>query len=144
MFLKTFSTEPPRHTMKNLPHCRYHVFDFALGSVVRVRPRKRFTPQHIAKLCVVTETVGLAPGRPPGRLCPECATQFDEGEGRRFVDQLHVVDTKGNSTPLHRRATWPRSPGRPTARAARVSHQTRERSDALPVIGTRGGEHARS
>ena len=100
-----------------------------------------FTPQHIAKLRVVTEAVIAPDGTQVAYVLSVPRDLTKEKDGGSWTE-LHVVDTKGNSTPFITGAvnvaqiTW-------TPDGKSIAFLTKRENDStrsLYVIGTRGGE----
>jgi dipeptidyl aminopeptidase/acylaminoacyl peptidase len=100
-----------------------------------------FTPQHIAKLRIVTEAVIAPDGNQVAYVLAVPRNIPKEKDGGAWTE-LHVVDKNGNSTPFITgqvnvgSIAW-------TPDGKRIAFLTkREKDDArsLYVIGTRGGE----
>src|SRR5471030_894509 len=100
-----------------------------------------FTPQHIAKLRMVTEAVIAPDGTQVAYVLAVPRDIPKEKDGPAWTE-LHVVDTKGNSTPFIAGAvnvgsiTW-------TPDGKQIAFLTKREKDdtrSLYVIGTRGGE----
>jgi dipeptidyl aminopeptidase/acylaminoacyl peptidase len=100
-----------------------------------------FTPQHIAKLRVVTEAVISPDGSQVAYVLAVPRDLAKENDGGAWTE-LHVVDTKGNSTPFITGAvnvgsiTW-------TPDGKQIAFLTKREKDdtrSLYAIGTKGGE----
>ena len=100
-----------------------------------------FTPQHVAKLRIVTEAVIAPDGTQVAYVLSVPRDLTKEKDGGSWTE-LHVVDTKGNSTPFITGAvnvgsiTW-------TPDGKSIAFLTKRENDptrSLYVIGSRGGE----
>ena len=100
-----------------------------------------FTPQHIAKLRVVTEAVIAPDGTRVAYVLSVPRNIPKEKDGPAWTE-LHVVDTKGNSTPF---ITGPVNVGNiawtPDGKSiAFLTKREKDETRSLYFIGTRGGE----
>ena len=100
-----------------------------------------FTPQHIAKLRIVTEAVISPDGSQVAYVLAVPRDIPKEKDGGAWTE-LHVVDTKGNSTPF---ITGPVNVGSITwtpdgKNIAFLTKRDKDDTRGLYVIGTRGGE----
>jgi len=100
-----------------------------------------FTPQHIAKLRMVTEAVIAPDGTQVAYVLAVPRDIPKEKDGGAWTE-LHVVDTKGNSTPF---ITGPVNVGSITwtpdgKSIAFLTKRDNDPTRSLYVIGTRGGE----
>ncbi len=100
-----------------------------------------FTPQHVAKLRFVTEAVIAPDGTQVAYVLAVPRDSAKEKDGPAW-SELHVVDTKGNSTPFITgrvnvgSIAW-------TPDGKQIAFLTKREKDefkSLYVIGTKGGE----
>lgn len=121
--------------------CFYTLFLLMLLPLSVSAQENTFTPQHIAKLRVVTEAVIAPDGTQVAYVLSVPRNIPKEKDGPSWTE-LHVVDTKGNSTPF---ITGPVNVGNITwtSDGKNISFLTKREKDqtrSLYVIGTRGGE----
>src|SRR5271168_3763686 len=100
-----------------------------------------FTPQHVAKLRVVTEAVIAPDGTQVAYVLAVPRDLAKEKDGGAWTE-LHVVDTKGNSTPF---ITGPVNVGSITwtpdgKQISFLAKRDKDEAKALYVIGVKGGE----
>src|SRR2546421_1685231 len=100
-----------------------------------------FTPQHVAKLRVVTEAIISPDGTQVAYVLSVPRDLAKEKDGGSWAE-LHVVDTKGNSTPY---ITGPVNVGNiawtPDGKqVAFLAKRDKDEHKSLYVIGSKGGE----
>src|SRR6185295_1792803 len=100
-----------------------------------------WTPQHVAKLRVVTEAVISPDGTQVAYVLSVPRELPKEKDGPSWAE-LHVVDTKGNATPF---ITGPVNVGNiawtPDGKQiAFLAKRDKDAARSLYVIGARGGE----
>ena len=100
-----------------------------------------WTPQHVAKLRIVTEAVISPDGTQVAYVLAVPRDLSKEKDGPSWTE-LHVVDTKGNSTPF---VTGPVNVGQiawtPDGKEiAFLTKREKDKTRSLYVIGAKGGE----
>src|SRR6185503_1838591 len=105
-----------------------------------VAAQDTFTPQHVAKLRIVTEAVISPDGTQVAYVLAVPRDLSKEKDGGSWTE-LHVVDTKGNSTPF---ITGPVNVGNiawmPDGKHIMFLKKRESGARSLYRIGARGGE----
>ena len=124
------------HPLRNLS-----AFCITLLLATAASAQDTFTPQHIARLRVVTEAVIAPDGTQVAYVLAVPCDIPKEKDGGAWTE-LHVVDTKGNSTPF---ITGPVNVGSiawtPDGKQiAFLAKREKDEFKSLYVIGAKGGE----